>query len=383
MNNQMLFRYAVRFCGAAILLFAFSGCRHIGREFVTVKPMTNAPAGLDAVTLTNQLDPAWLQPPAELFTLGPGDKLELELMGDVTSKTTTVVGPDGRIYFNLLPGIDVWGLTLAQAKARLEKELSKYVREQPQVSLVLRGVESKRIWLLGRVQAPGVYGMAAPMTLLEAISSAGGTMTLANYQDQAAAGIGEELADLRRSFVIRQGKVLPVDFNRLLKLGDLSQNIYLQPDDFVYLPAARAREVYVLGAVAQPKPVAYREGLSVAGAIASAYGTLNGAYLGHVAVVRGSFTQPQIAIVDYRKVIRGEAADISLQPQDIVYVPFSPYRYLIHYAQLILNTFASASAINAGSAIVTRQPSGGGAGVFIPVGSGIQIIPPVAPPPIH
>src|SRR5262249_15478627 len=145
---------------------------------------TNA-AQLNGVTLTNRFDPAWLQPSTELFTLGPGDKLEIEMLGDPASRMTTVVAPDGRIYFNLLQGIDVWGLTLAQARARLENEFSpKYMVEKPQVSLVLRGVESKRIWILGQVQAPGVYPLAAPMTLLEAISLAGGTLSLSSFRQQ-------------------------------------------------------------------------------------------------------------------------------------------------------------------------------------------------------
>src|SRR5205085_11724104 len=135
----------------------------------------------------------------------------------------------------------------------------------------------------------------------------------------------EELADLPHSFLIRQGRILPVNFQRLLNEGDLGQNVYLQPDDFVYLPAARAREVYVLGAVAQPRPVPYTEGLTVAAAVASAYGTVKGAYMGHVAVVRGSLSEPEIAIVDYAGVIRGRAPDMALEPHDIVYVPFSPY----------------------------------------------------------
>jgi hypothetical protein len=120
--------------------------------------------------------------------------------------------------------------------------------------------------------------------------------------------------------------------------------------------------------------------MTAAGAVASAYGTIKGAYLHHVAVVRGSLSDPQVSIVDYAKVVRGEATDIELQPQDIVYVPFSPYRYITKYLELILNTFASASAINAGEAAVVRQPTGG-AGVFIPVGSGISVIPPIAPRP--
>jgi hypothetical protein len=85
--------------------------------------------------------------------------------------------------------------------------------------------------------------------------------------------------------------------------------------------------------------------------------------------------------VDYKAVIRGQAPDVALQPHDIVYVPYSPYRYLEHYAEIIVNTFVSASAINAGSAAVIKQPTGS-AGVFIPVGSGIQIVPPASPPPV-
>jgi hypothetical protein len=84
----------------------------------------------------------------------------------------------------------------------------------------------------------------------------------------------------------------------------------------------------------------------------------------------------------YKRVIRGEANDIPLEPHDIVYVPFSPYRYIVKYAQIILNTFASSAAINAGTKAVGGQTIGG-AGIFIPVGSGIQIIPPVSPPPIR
>jgi polysaccharide export outer membrane protein len=374
---------------AVALALITAGChtapKHSSPLYADLKSGTQDAAtatNFSAVKMPNQRDPNWLRPPTELFTLGPGDRVEIEILGEPGSRTTTIVAPDGKLYFNLVSGVDVWGATLAQAKTALEKGLAGYVKEKPQVSIILRGVESRRIWVLGRVQAPGVYAMAAPMSLLEAISMAGGTMSLSNYRDQEAAGVGEELADMSRSFVIRHGQRLPVDFQKLLKQGDLSQNIYLEPDDFVYLPAARAREVYVLGAVQQPRPVPYSEGLTVAAAVASAYGTIKGAYMHHVAVIRGSLSEPQVAVVDYKDVIRGQAQDIALQPNDIVYVPFSPYRYLWKYVELAVNTFVSAAAINAGSRL-ENQTTVGGAGVFIPVGSGVQILPPVAPPPIR
>src|SRR5213594_3661151 len=148
--------------GASVFLLA--GCQHPGPRFY---PRTASAAALQPVALTNQLQAEWLRPPTNLFTVGPGDKLEIELLSDPASKTTATVGPDGKIYFNLLSGLDVWGLTLGQTKTLLEKEMGKFIRDQVAVTVTLRGVESRRVWLLGRLQAPGVYPMAAPMTLLE------------------------------------------------------------------------------------------------------------------------------------------------------------------------------------------------------------------------
>src|SRR6266850_7167497 len=163
-------------CLLAALVVLFMGCHH-PRHQAGYRRMRPGAVTLSSVNLTNQIPADWLKPTGDLFTLGPGDRLEIEIIGEPASRTSTFVAPDGKIYFNLLPGIDVWGLTLSQAKAQLEKELANFVREKPQVSMVLRGVVSKRVWILGRVQAPGVYALAAPTTLLEAISLAGGTMT--------------------------------------------------------------------------------------------------------------------------------------------------------------------------------------------------------------
>jgi polysaccharide biosynthesis/export protein len=370
----------------ATLLLGFAGCQPSPPPQPVWHQNLSAASAVDTsivarYTATNRIDPALLQPPAEPYTLGPGDRVEIALIGEPASKVISIVGPDGKLYFDLLPGLDVWGLTLKQTKALIEKQYSQFVREPPKVSIILREVASRRVWILGRVQAPGIYPMSGPMTLLEAISTAGGTMSLASYRDQEAAGVGEELADLKRSFVVRDGKLLPVNFERLIH-GELSQNIYLQPDDFIYFPSAAARDVYVLGAVTQPRLVPYREGLTVAGAVAGTYGTLREAYLSHVAIVRGALSQPHLTVVDYRRIIRGEAPDVALAPGDIVYVPLSPYRYLDHYLEVILNTFVSSTAINAGTSLI-GVPTTGQAGIFIPVGSGVQVIPPAAPPPIH
>ena len=180
------------------------------------------------------------------------------------------------------------------------------------------------------------------------------------------AGGPEEAADLRRSFVLRKGQLLPVDFQRLLRHGDMSQNIYLQADDFIYLPSAISRDVYVLGAVAQAKAVNAARPLTLISAIASAGGTIKDAYLSHVAIVRGSLAQPQISVLDYKAIARGKLPDALLEPGDIVYVPFTPYQVLTRYVNLILDTFVRTVGANAGSRVVTSQAT---VGVNVPIGT--------------
>jgi polysaccharide biosynthesis/export protein len=349
------------------------------RQIIVNAESTNVfAAPPEMVTVTNVINPEWLKPPTEPFTLGPGDKMEIELLEDVnthdfSSRLTVTVGPDGKIYYSMLPGIDVWGMTLSEARQALEKEFSKFLRDKPHIGITLRGVESKKIWLLGRFQAPGVYSNAAPVTLLEAMAMAGGTMNYATApgQEVSFAANSEELADLHRAFVIRKGEMLPIDFHRLLKTGDLSQNIYLQADDFVYMPPATAREVYVMGAVNQPRALQYQDGMTLMSAIANSAGTFKDSYLSHVAIVRGSLAQPQIAVVDYKEIIKGHARDVPLQPRDIVYVPLKPYRHINRYVQLIANTFVTTMAINEGSRAVNANTAP--TGIVIPLGSTITI----------
>ena len=364
-----------RHCSVVCLLLLLAGCYDPNRHaqvFPQAPPVppTLPPAELETVQLDNKVGAEMLQPATAPFTLGPGDRVEIELLGDPTSRTLTTVGPDGRLYFHLLPGIDVWGRTVAETKAMLEKGLSEYIVDEKmrQVSVSLRGVESRRVWLLGRFTAPGVYPISSTMTLLEAISLAGGPASLSGNQQSNFAYSSEDLADLRRAFLVRRGQLIPVDFQRLLKQGDLSQNIYLQPDDFIYFPTSAGREVYVLGAVGAPRAVPYNDELTLASAIALASGTIKDAHWTQVAVVRGSLSNPRIAIVDYRGILKGEGRDIRLEPQDIVFVPLWPHRHLKRYLNVVLDTFASSVAINEGSRAVLGSDDAGATGVLIPLG---------------
>ena len=352
--------------GGLALLSLLVGCQSPVQPMASAGAIpTTTPLRPDDRILFNSINPSnqppreWLVVPTNFFRLGPGDLVDVEIIGEATSASTALVGPDGKIYYSMLDGTFVWGLTLGEAKDLIEANLAKFVRVRPEVSLTLKTVGSRKVWLLGSVRKPGVYPLAAPVTLLEAVAAAGGTGSPAEATVPGLAfSSTEDTTDLENSFIIREGKLLPIDFARLLRQGDLSQNIYLQPDDFVYLrPTVSRGDIYVLGAVLSPNVVDYRPHITLMSAISAVGGPADYAYRGHVAVVRGSLAHPAIATVSYSAIVNGKALDLELQPGDIVYVPFSPYRRLEIFANEILNTFVYTIAVNEGTRSVIRGAS--------------------------
>lgn len=292
----------------------------------------------------------YLKAPKEALKLGPGDKLDIEIIGETGSRAATFVTPDGKVYFNLLPGLEVSGLTTQQLKQLMEQKLTQYYKH-PQVSITVTEVSSQRVWVLGRLNQPGIYPLNRPLQILDAISLAGGLFT------SRFTGTTEELADLKHSFIVRKGAMLPVDFQKLLRDGDLSQNIYLQPNDFIYLPSALTNEVYMLGAVMEPRPVGFMNEMNLMTALGRGLGLRPDADLSHVSIIRGSLTDPKIATVDARQIMTGKATNIRLEPGDIVYVPGAGSMTPSSLGRDAVNTFVRVVAANEGNNAATNNGS--------------------------
>jgi polysaccharide export outer membrane protein len=113
-----------------------------------------------------------------------------------------------------------------------------------------------------------------------------------------------------------------------------------------------------------PRTVPFSDPMTIISAIAGANGPTSEAYLTHVAIVRGSLSQPQLIEVNYMDVLRGKSPNVILEPGDIVYVPLSPYRYITDYAKLIVTTFAQTWTANEGVRAVVGN---GQVGVSVPV----------------
>ncbi len=337
-------------------LFA-AGCANV-RHGPAFDPRQPPVTGFHDLGGTNNIEPVWLKSPTNEFRLGPGDHVDVELIGSGQGSQPALVGPDGKIYFDLLPGLKVWGLTLAQTGALLEHELGGFYKN-PRVSVTLREVRSSRVWVLGRLNTPGIYPLETPMTIIDAVTRAGGL-----YSAQFT-GTTEELADLQHSFLLRHGKFLPVNFKKLIHEGDMSQNIYLEPDDFIFLPSALSSEVYVIGSVGSPRPVSFKDQVTLSSAIANAHGTLPDAWLGEVVIIRGSLTDPHYAVVNFQDILKGKAPEVALQPRDIVYVPDHPLGLFRNAIKSVVDTFVRTVAANEGI-----RAAGGNANVGVGVNVG-------------
>jgi protein involved in polysaccharide export with SLBB domain len=263
------------------------------------------------------------------LTLGPGDVLTIALHGEPTlTRVEMPIGPDGRISFAEAQDVLATGLTIDELRVRMNEELGKF-RRAPETMITPVAFRSKKYFMLGKVMMKGIYTLDRPTTVLEAVARARGFET--GLVDRNIITV----ADFSRSFLMRGGKRYPLNFENLFQNGDLSQNLGIEPGDYIYFPASNVKEVYVLGEVRLPGPAVYTPDLTVAGAIAARSGYTDAAWKGHILVVRGSLNNPQTFVVNLKDIVAGKTLDFRLQPKDIVFVNSRPFIYgeeLLHLA---------------------------------------------------
>jgi polysaccharide biosynthesis/export protein len=158
------------------------------------------------------------------YVIGPDDVLtvffwrEKDLSGDVQ------VRPDGRISLPLLNDVQAAGLTPEELRVRLTQAADKFI-DDPTVTVVVKAINSRRIYITGQVSKPGVYPLGGPMTVVQLIATAGGVL---EYADEKNIVISRTEA----------GKALSFRFNydEFKRGRRLEQNIQLKPGDTVIVP---------------------------------------------------------------------------------------------------------------------------------------------------
>lgn len=273
------------------------------------------------------------------FTLEAGDVVNIRIFGvEGSERAGVVIGPDGRLSYLQAADVPVAGLTVDELRARLDEELSRYIRDARTVVTPV-AYNSKKYFVLGAVRRQGVYLFTRPITLIEAIAGAGGLQT--GLYDQKAV----ELADLERSFLVRRGERVKVDFSRLFQHGDLKQNIPIEPGDFLYFPPANLNEVYVLGEVMAPGVAPFVVGGTAISAVTRRGGFTARAYRQKLLVVRGSLSRPETFVVNAAQILEGRAPDFKLQPRDIVFIAQEPWARAEELLDLAGASFFQAMAV--------------------------------------
>ena len=287
-----------------------------------------------AVAVTGKAGTTW----TDHYTLGPGDLLNFALYGrpDLL-RNDIAVQPDGNISYLQAAGIRAEGLTIAELRAKFDEALGQFHR-RARVIISPSELRSKKYFVIGKVAVNGAFAMDRPVTIMEAMARAQGLET----------GIVEEktveLADLGKSFLVRNGQRVPVDFEKLFLKGDTSQNIELEPNDYLHIASSGSNDVYVLGEVGRPGLQGYIAELSVLGAISARGGYSKTAYRERVLVVRGSLGKPQTFIVNTNDILKGRALNFRLQPRDIIYVNARPWQFAEEIVDIAVTTFFQGAA---------------------------------------
>ncbi len=267
------------------------------------------------------------------LTLGPGDILNFGLYGQPElARADVAVGLDGRVSYLEAQDIMASGATIDELRARVDEELGKF-RRAARVLITPVTFRSKKYVMMGKVMTKGVYTLDRPITVLEAVARANG------FENGLVDRNVIDLADFQRAFLMRGGKRYPLDFERLFQEGDLSQNIAVEPNDYIFFPSTNVREVYVVGEVRLPGPVTHNSSVSILSAITARGGFTDRAFKSRVLVVRGSLNRPERIIVDTKAILQGKEANFKLQPKDIIYVNSRPFIRVEELADLAATAF--------------------------------------------
>lgn len=274
------------------------------------------------------------------YELGPGDVINFSLFGrPELDRPGFRIAPDGTISYLQAQNIKVAGLTIDEARLAIEQGLTSNFRS-PRVIITPQEIASKRFTIMGKVLNRGIVTLERPITLVEAIANAGGIETGLYEQNTV------ELADLERSFVSRNGKQLQINFKQLFRDGDMSQNVEIEPNDFIYLASTISNSYYVLGAVGNPGVQGLTADASVVSAVTRRSGFTDRAWTDKVLVIRGSFSKPETFIISVKDVLAAKAPDFKLEPKDIVYVADRPWVVAEDIMKLAFAAFVSSATTN-------------------------------------
>jgi len=158
------------------------------------------------------------------YKIGAGDNLQISVWKEPEASATVIVRPDGKISLPLLKEVQVAGLTPVEVEQMITQRLTKVIME-PDVTVVVTGIHSLKVYVVGAIKSTGPIPYTYQMTIMQAISEAGG---LTDYAKRS------------KIYVLRsengKEKKLLFDYDRVLKGEATDNNIRLLPGDTLVVP---------------------------------------------------------------------------------------------------------------------------------------------------
>lgn len=154
------------------------------------------------------------------YVIGPEDILAIRVWREPELSQGVQVRPDGKISMQLIGELQAAGLTPSQLQTKVIEALSEYINK-PEVTVSLQAVQSKKYYITGGVNRPGTFPLIVPVTVLEALTNAGGF---------------REFANTKKITILRGKKILKFNYNDVVKGKNTEQNIMIESGDYIVVP---------------------------------------------------------------------------------------------------------------------------------------------------
>jgi polysaccharide export outer membrane protein len=246
----------------------------------------------------------------ESLLIGPGDLIQVDVMDTPEMQQQVRVTDDGTVPLAYIGSIHLAGQTPATASSIIQRALvDKKVMQKPQVTVRVQEYATQDVSVLGEVHTPGTYAITTPQTILKVLALAGGLMGSA---DRHVTVKRHDSPEQLTYYVSNDAQEA------------LSDVVMVYPGDTVLV--SRAPVVYVMGDVNRPGAYAIVTNdarLSIMQAIAQAGSASKTSERSRVRLLRTTAQGQTELPVRLDAIEKGKQPDIVLQPNDIIYVPFS------------------------------------------------------------
>lgn len=202
------------------LAMTSSTAQHLRGQETAGKPARTEKGG----TQTDSGAPAQPSQNDSDYKIGPQDVVRVDVWKEPDISRVVPVRPDGKITLPFLNDVQAAGLAPAELASAIREGLKKYITN-PQVTVTLTEINSRRVYITGEVAKPGAYPLLPNMTVLQGISSCGGFT---------------EFANTKKIYILRtednkQIKI-PVNYKSLVSGHKPEENILLKPGDTIVVP---------------------------------------------------------------------------------------------------------------------------------------------------